>query len=1303
MTNPRLAITITADGKQAEQAADRVGQAFGRVEGSATRAADATTKAGDSMARFLAASLTAGGITALAAGYLKAADAVTGLNNSLKLATGSAVEAGRAYAALFDIAQRSRVSFTDLGATFGSISRAGEALGLSQSRLLGVTESIGNAIAIAGGSAASAQAGLTQLAQGLASGVLRGDEFNSVVEQTPRLAKALADGLNVPIGQLRKMAEEGKLTSEAVIKALESQSEVLRGEMAGSVLTVGQAWVQLQNATTKAVGELDSATGTSATVAAALSSLAGTVGNLGDTMRQNAGLIGAVLGGAGALASAAAIARVGTAITVVRAAFIALSATMAANPVGLVLLGVGALVGAGLAAGEAHAKSLKGLSEEVERTSERIENAERKLRAAGGSRGALTAGLEQHLQELKQHRAKVLQEVEAIKQAEAQATGASSAGAGRGDVNPQTVGQVMAAEQALAAKRAEWLGKYATDSEKLAAKLKEAREAFGGVIPPDIESRIRASFIKPIKDSSLGLEAARDDAKAWADTWSDFTKIQADVLAATEQLTPAQKRLVEWVQSPAFLHASDAMRALAMAQFDAAFAAEQAAAAEKAAAEVTKEQTKLNQELGRAFADAFARQRDAAEASAKTAADRLTALEDEATAAALAEAFNLSLSESIERVAMARLEDAKAKAIADGNQARADAIQAEIETREKLVKALAAKEARDATKKAREQEAAEWAKTWEQVGQSLTDQLMEGGKNGAEYVRGLFRSMILRPIIMGSVQGVLGWAGLGGQASGGSGGAGGIAQAQQWAQMAQAGSKAWGWVTGSGSAAGAGTAGTAGASGTAGSAAGAGSMSWAGWALAIALGIKKASSDYSEGFRRGQARDVSKKYGYGVGGYEADLATGLSKLGVSDRWADLLSGSTAVAKIFGYASPRATDAGIVGTLSGAGDSFQQFTDVKQRGGLLRKSKTWTETAALDAGMSSGISAGAQGIRRQVGEYLDALGLASSGVAAFSYNMRVSLKGLDAKGQQAAITAALSGYGEALVSAMFARVDEFKREGETAGATLARLAGSLRSVNDSIDALGMSALSASVDGAAAAQQLADLFGGTDGLSGAVSSFMSKFYSEAEQTAAKSRQVAREFERMGEVMPATKEEFRALVESQDLSTASGREAYRALLGVSDAFASVADASKTAADQAIKQAAATDELAATAADAARMRAGTLARGSGTIVSSGFAVPGFAAGGAFAGGLRMVGEGGPELEITGPSHISNASSTAAMMGALQALPALMQAVLTAVEGLREENRVQALQIAANTNKAARILEQVTPSGTFIATGAPL
>jgi len=256
MTPTTAQVTLSLDAAQYFAGMNKV-QAEAKV--ASDRLANGFAAAASAARSF--AGVVAAGISAKA--FIDAADSVTVLNNQLKLATGSQAAATAAQAALFDIAQRSRVSFTELGATYAQIARASDGLGLSSTQLLTVTEAIGNAMTISGGDAGGMQAALTQLSQGMASGVLRGEELNSVMEQTPRLARALADGLGVPIGKLREMGEAGQLTADRVIAALQSQADVLRNELAGSATTSAQAMQVLANSATSLVATFNEGAGIS--------------------------------------------------------------------------------------------------------------------------------------------------------------------------------------------------------------------------------------------------------------------------------------------------------------------------------------------------------------------------------------------------------------------------------------------------------------------------------------------------------------------------------------------------------------------------------------------------------------------------------------------------------------------------------------------------------------------------------------------------------------------------------------------------------------------------------------------------------------------------------------------------------------------------------------------------------------------------------------------------------------------------------------------------------------------------------
>ncbi|MBG2888300.1 tape measure protein, partial [Proteus mirabilis] len=146
-------------------------------------------------------------------------------------------------------------------------------LGLSQQKVAELTETVSKAVAISGASATAAQAALTQFGQALASGQLRGEELNSVMEQTPALAKAIADGMGVSVGELRKKAQDGEMTIEKVIQALERVADSVDKKFATSVTTVSQGFTNLQSAITKFIGEANQGTGATQLLTTGLSAL----------------------------------------------------------------------------------------------------------------------------------------------------------------------------------------------------------------------------------------------------------------------------------------------------------------------------------------------------------------------------------------------------------------------------------------------------------------------------------------------------------------------------------------------------------------------------------------------------------------------------------------------------------------------------------------------------------------------------------------------------------------------------------------------------------------------------------------------------------------------------------------------------------------------------------------------------------------------------------------------------------------------------------------------------------------------
>lgn len=227
---------------EANNSADRLGQGVDSVKGALNGL------------KGLIATL---GISVGATELLEMADSYKTLEAKIKLATGEGVNFINGFGGVQDIANETFTSIEDTGELFSRISRAGKEMNLAQQDVLSVTKTINEAIQLSGGSAESNQAAITQLIQGLQSGVVRGEEFNSIMEQSPRLARAMADGLGVTLGQLRSMAAEGKLTSEVVINAVQSQGEAIQSEFDAMPLTIGQSLTQLKNNFLSFVGDID--------------------------------------------------------------------------------------------------------------------------------------------------------------------------------------------------------------------------------------------------------------------------------------------------------------------------------------------------------------------------------------------------------------------------------------------------------------------------------------------------------------------------------------------------------------------------------------------------------------------------------------------------------------------------------------------------------------------------------------------------------------------------------------------------------------------------------------------------------------------------------------------------------------------------------------------------------------------------------------------------------------------------------------------------------------------------------------
>lgn len=614
---------------------------------------------------------------------------------------------------------------------------------------------------------------------------------------------------------------------------------------------------------------------------------------------------------------------------------------------------------------------------------------------------------------------------------------------------------------------------------------------------------------------------------------------------------------------------------------------DQQAAELKSAQEIAAARVDARRREQQAIDDFLQRQRDATEQGIRALEARTQGLADEEQAAAVAASANVSLAEAIEMVALARLREQRAR-LQDGSDA-AQSVEREIAARGRLLQALAGKASRDAAAKSADEFQRAYESRYGELSQGLTDALIEGGKSAADYLRGLFRTLVLRPLfepIVRPIAGVL--AGVTGGTSAFAAnavGQGAFGQAQQASTLFQAGKtiyqgfasgfsgvgaqaqSLYGSVFSSGSTYSANAAaieaqaGLGGYYGTGSGAAvganGAGAASTFGNAASMAAGAVVGvygGRAISGGYGFGNSGNSTVNAGTAIG---AAVGTIVPVIGtaVGAAVGGIVGGL--VNRLFGRRAPEVTGRSIEGTITGTDFTGSTVTDILEKGGLFRSDRRSQQTEAITGDLDKALDEGAKSLSDLAAKYGAALGLPAERLAGVTAQIKVAITD-DADENTKAITEALQQYADALLGSFADDVEPFRRSGETVAQTIERVGGSLITVNGALEQLGIQALATSLDGGKAAIALADLFGDAGTFAQASANYYAKFYSEAERAGKATEQISDALGDLGLTLPATRDDFRALVEAQDLTTEAGRKAFATLLGVSDAF----DALRTAA---------------------------------------------------------------------------------------------------------------------------------------------
>jgi tape measure domain-containing protein len=1086
--------------------------------------------------------------------FVKAADAVTVLNNQLKLATGSTQAAGRAYEALFDIAQRSRVSFTELGGTFASIARAGDQLGISQQRLLGVTEAISNAVAISGGSAESAQAALVQLSQGLASGTLRGDELNSVMEQTPRLASALAAGLGITTGELRKMGEAGEITADKVIKALESQASVLSGEVKNSVITLGQAWTQMGNSATKAVGTWDAASGASATLASAMQGLAGAIDSVGKFAKEHEAAISYVTNGLAGAATVAGVTALGVGLYSAAGAVASFGAAWLATPLGPIIAGL-ALVAAGVASVSAAAKTFNqsdvGLSvalSDIDEKINRLQNSGRKLSEAGQA----------NLEKYKAQRESILKQLalstkddgsfdgalnrrgEQAK-ADAAADKANAEAIEKADALVKTKNGILKAgyEEAVkiaqgyqgAIDKAEKSGDTDKQSELVAkrsamliASAKETAEAVKSFNEKDTATA-RESAKERLEIQIAGYERA-------GQSFDDYQKRQDKSLKTAHDMGLTSEAEYIRAKEQLDLGVNQGKQELVQQELKAVqnsglLKKDRIAQEQKFTTEIQKlkdQQVQITEDAADAIAlaeqkefraglDSNAQTVEAAQARAAQLQDQLRAQQDANKEIGLSTTEVIALRKATAELTAVELER-RAGAIQDASPALANSLREQATA----IRGIAAANAEALEKSAAIEQ---FNNVWASVDRTAHDtfvNIFNGGQDAFTKLRDTLKATLLDLLYQMTVRK---------------------------------------------------------------------------WVFDITANVVPGASSATAAAVNGVGNALSGNSSLLTGLFSAGgpIASGITNIGaamingplssvVGDLGASLVANSTAIASAVPYVGAalvaikaltdykiEATGNALVANLGGGSTVVANRNDYKQTGGLFGGGTTQnSEWSAASAELTAYMDAQVKLVTESARAYGTALGLPVADLDSFKQQIEVSLTGLNADQAKEAINKAIGGFGDALVSANFGpALDGLKRSGETSSATLVRVATEITTVNSAMGMLGGKLFDVNAAGIKAADGLVQAMGGLEAFQQQTASYYDNYYSDEEKRLRTAQNIQTQLANAGvdvgleQVLNGTKEDFRALVESFTKDGANlddaGQKAVAALMAVAGAFATIA----------------------------------------------------------------------------------------------------------------------------------------------------
>lgn len=220
--------------------------------------------------------------------FLDIADNMTQLQARIKRLTGDAETAKETFNSLTNIASTTGASLSDTTKLWETLTSSLKEAGATNAQVLNLTDTLQKIGRIGGSSTEEMANALRQFGQSIASGTVRAEEFNSILEQMPELARQIAAGLGISMGELRARMLDGKLTAEDALNAIQDRTSVVNAEFEKLPRTMSQATGSLETSFAKLVSSIDSATGASQGMVSAIDGLSHTIDTLASSSSTGA-------------------------------------------------------------------------------------------------------------------------------------------------------------------------------------------------------------------------------------------------------------------------------------------------------------------------------------------------------------------------------------------------------------------------------------------------------------------------------------------------------------------------------------------------------------------------------------------------------------------------------------------------------------------------------------------------------------------------------------------------------------------------------------------------------------------------------------------------------------------------------------------------------------------------------------------------------------------------------------------------------------------------------------------------------